>query len=132
MAGERSQALLHITRVQRYQLVAGETSTNSSVDTRLGAMPLNADGYPNTSTFVLRVLAQVDNGQTYVIRLYDLTGGAYVTGSITDTNAGLEEKTLSFTPGAGSRIYELHAKLTSGADAGDYVYVPGAYIEVTP
>lgn len=132
MAGERSQALLHITRTRQLTLVAGPVSTNLGTADRLGAVTFDATGYPDTATFTLKVLAQVDSAQTYNIRLYDVTAGAYLTGTISDTNGSLELKELALTLGTGERIYELHGWLTTGSGGSDYLAVPGAHIEVVP
>jgi hypothetical protein len=117
---------------QQVSLVAAEESTNSGTFVRLGAGIFNADGYPAGATFTLRAACQVDNGQTYEVQVWDVTAGAYLTGTISDTNGSLEVKTLSLTLGAGERIYELRARLTTGSGGGDYVYVPSAFIDVNP
>jgi len=126
-------ALLEAFTGQRLTLVAAGASTNQGVFTRLGACVINASLYPAVgTTYTLRAACQVDNGQTYEVRVYDVTAGAYVGGTITDTNAGLVVKTLVLAPAAGERIYELHARLTTGAGLADFVSVPSAVIEVAP
>lgn len=117
---------------QQISLVAADPSSNAGAFERLGAGIFNADGYHVGATFTLRAACQVDNGQTYEVRVYDVTAGAYLAGTISDTNASLEVKTLPLTLGAGERIYELHARLTTGSGGTDYVRVPSAFIDVVP
>jgi hypothetical protein len=117
---------------QQVSLVASNANTNLGTFIRFGAGIFNADGYPVGATFTLRAACQVDNGQTYEVRVYDVTAGAYLAGTITDTNASLEVKTLALALGAGERIYELHAQLTTGAGLADFVKVPSAFIDVQP
>jgi hypothetical protein len=110
--------------------MAGElAATNLDVYTRMGAGLLNSTSYPGV--YNLRVLVQVDEEVSYSVRLYDLTAGAYITGTITDTNEDLELQSLTgLTLGAGERLYEVHAKLNAGAGGSDYVRVAAAYLEV--
>jgi hypothetical protein len=113
-------------------LVASANSSNLGIFTRLGGGIFNRDGYPAGATFTLKAAVQASNSQTYEVRLYDVTGGGYIAGTITDSNPGLETKSLLLTLGAGERIYELMARLTTGSGAADFVRVPSAFIEVVP
>jgi len=112
-------------------LVAGDESTNLGTFTRLGSGIFNADSAPAGTTYTLKAACQVDSGQTYEVRVYDLTAGAYLAGTISDNNTSIEIKTLSLTLGAGERAYELRAQLTTGAGGADFVKIPSAFIEVS-
>lgn len=117
---------------ERVGLVASNELTNSGTAVRLGAGIFNADGYPTGATFTLRCAVEVDSGITYNIRVYDVTAGAYLSGTISGTNGSLEAKSLALTLGSGERVYELHAWLTSGGGGVDYVRVPSAFIDIRP
>jgi len=117
---------------ERYAcIVASRGQTNLATPYRLGAAIFNIDGIEG-STITLRCAAYADNARNFNIRLYDATAGAYVVGTINDSNSTPEVKTLPLALGVGERIYELHAWLVTGAGSGDYLHVPYAAIEVTP
>lgn len=61
-----------------------------------------------------------------------MTAGAYLAGTITDTNAGVVVKTLVLALASGARVLELHAQLTTGSGGTDFVTVANAFIQVTP
>lgn len=111
-------------------LVAGETSTNLGAYTRLGAAIFNKASFPATS-YTLKIAAQSDNSNEFSVRLYDVTAGAYITGTITSTTANLAILSLtSLTLSTGERLYELHAKLNAGSGADAFLRIPAAFIEV--
>jgi hypothetical protein len=111
-------------------LIAGERSTNLGAYTRLGACIFNKANFPATS-YTLKIAAQSDDANEFSVRLYDVTAGAYITGTITDDTEDLAILSLaSLTLATGERLYELHAKLNAGSGADAFVRIPAGFIEV--
>ena len=130
MGAHRLQAYARVLTRRNVGIVAGSRSTNAAVFERLGSCVFNPDGYTDNTTFTLVVACEVDNSQTYEIQLYDVTAGAYVAGTITDSNTSNEAKELTLDLATGQRVYELHARLTTGSGGSDYLYVTHASISV--
>lgn len=111
-------------------LASGTSSTNLGTFTRLGGCIFDIDDYTG-SEVTLYVACQADGYQSYEVKLYDVTDGYYVDGYIYDDNAELEIKTLGpLTILSGAKIYELHAKLTTGEELDDYIRIPTAFLKV--
>jgi hypothetical protein len=113
----------------RLEMTAGPVATNLGVYTMVGATFFDKSVYAGAS-YTLKLLTQSDNANEYSVRVYDVTEGDYLTGTITDDNDDLLQQSLSLTLGTGERVYELHAKLNAGADGVDFVHIPSACIEV--
>jgi hypothetical protein len=110
-------------------LVSGLEETNSASLVRVGAGILDTNDYSASFTYELVAAVECDSN-SYELRLWDVTAGTYLTGSITGNNTSLEIKDLVITPGAGERIYELHARMVSGGGGAVFVRVPNAFIQV--
>ena len=77
--------------------------------------------YQPATTFTFAVLVEVDNAQTFELRLYDVTDGAAVAGSVlTTVSATLVELTAVVTLDAAEHIYEVQGRLNTGGGAADY------------